>query len=803
MLKRSVPENAISSRYTPPTVATDFRLTRPGLEPEWPHDAGQLLFLLDASSALERKLLRDWVARSRPEGVDPALVARASIPRTRRRRPGDWKENPRLRARLRNGDPLLVPLRVVWLAPERNGGRSVSWIDLLKLGDPRDPDWLRQHWLLRRHPDRCAIVMGKPAPASQLREEWAAVGNTAEEANFTEFVSLRASLALERAERQLRGSRYKVPRFVHADLLSQRSVIQSLKEYATLSGRPFDEVRSVAAGYLREMAALHSPYVIDLLAHAVRALIRKAYGEQLDYDREQLRELYELGEKHTLVFLPSHKSHLDRLVLQLALYENGLPPNHTAGGINLNFFPVGPLVRRSGVFFIRRSFKDNPVYKFVLRRYVQYLIDKRFPLEWYIEGGRSRSGKLRPPRYGMLAYVVDGYRKGTADDVILIPVSIAYDQIQDVSAYAREQAGGTKTRESFAALVEFIQTLRKYHGGIHLRFGAPLSLAQAGINAEEDPDEVSVAVQKLAFEVSARINEVTPITPISLITLALLGAGDRAMTVEQTLGALEPYLNYVKQRELPTTVELRLDTPERVRSALDALTDHGIVSQFKDGPETVYAINADRHLAAAYYRNTVIHFFVNDAITELALLHAAEHDGANAAEAFWDEAMRLRDLFKFEFFFKRKKAFRRDIKAELATQDALWEQHLADGDIDALLGGFFPYTSPWVLRPFLEAYEVVAERLADLHPDESVDREPFLRDTLAVAKQYYLQRRIRSADSVSQELLAAAFELAANRGLTQAGPDVGSRRDTFRSEIRDVLRRIEGVDTLATGIHAD
>ena len=101
-------------------------------------------------------------------------------------------------------------------------------------------------------------------------------------------------------------------------------------------------------------------------------------------------------------------------MLQYALHERGLPPNHTAGGINMNFFPIGPLVRRSGVFFIRRSFKDNPIYKFVLRQYIDYLIEKRFSLEWYVEGGRSRSGKLLPPRFGLLAYVVDAWRRGRA-----------------------------------------------------------------------------------------------------------------------------------------------------------------------------------------------------------------------------------------------------------------------------------------------------------------------------------------------------------------------------------------------------
>ena len=196
-----------------------------------------------------------------------------------------------------------------------------------------------------------------------------------------------------------------------------------------------------ATRYLKEIAANHSPHVIDLVAQLIHVLYTRAYGEALHYDRGKLERIYELTQRHPVVFLPSHKSNLDHLVLQYMLHENGHPPNHTAGGINMNFFPVGPLVRRSGVFFIRRTFKDNALYKLVLRHYVDYLIEKRFSLEWYIEGGRSRSGKLLPPRFGMLAYVVDAYRRGKSDDVVLIPVSIAYDQISDVPDYAAEQSG--------------------------------------------------------------------------------------------------------------------------------------------------------------------------------------------------------------------------------------------------------------------------------------------------------------------------------------------------------------------------
>ena len=676
---------------------------------------------------------------------------------------------------------------------ERDGERSVAWTDLLKLGDPRDPDWLRQHWLLRCYPDRVAIVMGEPALVSALRERWLAARDTSDESSFTEYVSLRGALSLERAERQLRGSRYKVPMFVRQDILTRRSVVTSLAQFADEKGSSLTEIVVEASDYLREIAAKHSPYLIDLVAHATRALIRKAYGEELHYDRAELRRLYELGQKHTLVFLPSHKSHLDRLVLQLALYENGLPPNHTAGGINLNFFPVGPLVRGTGVFFIRRSFKDNPLYKYMLRRYVRYLVDKRFPLEWYIEGGRSRLGKLRPPRYGMLSYVVDAYQQGSAEDVVLIPVSIAYDQIQDVSAYAKEQAGGVKKGENVAVLINFVRTLRKHHGGIYLRFGEPLSLTDdSDIDAVADPDHVTVDVQKLAFDVLVRINEVTPITPISLVTLALLGSRDRALTVEDTLAALEPYLNYAKQRQLPTTEEFRLDTPERVKDSLDALTDHGIVARYHDGVEPLYSIAPERHLAAAYYRNTVIHLFVAKAITELALLHSYQQSG-DAAEAFWDEAMRLRDLLKFEFFFKRKEAFRQQLESELDMQDALWRRHFEAGDAGAVLSSTGPFTSVWVLRPFLEAYRVVAERLAELDAAEVLDTKAFLSETLTVAKQQRRQQQIRNAESVSNELFKSALDLAVNRGLTKPGEDIGELREGFLAEIVGVLDLIDSM----------
>jgi glycerol-3-phosphate O-acyltransferase len=758
-------------------------------EPPWPVlDGRRPVFLLDASSELEVRILDAWIERKQP----PALAAEAgeAIRLPPSRRPRQASLSP-LDACLASGsDVLLAPLRVVWLAKRHNGRRSVRLADLLTFGDPRDPGPLRQRWILRTDPERCRIVAGEPAPASELRARWgrASGADAAQTRGLAEFVARQAALALERGERRLRGNRYKVPRLVEEDILGQPSFRGGLSSLAREQGLPLARVERDATRYLREIAATHSPFVIDIAAHLIRLLYTQGYGESIEYDRAELARLKSLSERHPVVFLPSHKSNLDHLVLQYALHEQGHSPNHT----------------RSGVFFIRRSFKDNPVYKFVLHHYIDFLIEKRFSLEWYLEGGRSRSGKLLPPRLGLLAYVVDAYRRAKSDDVTLIPVAIAYDQIQDVGAYAAEQSGAPKQKESFGWFLGVVQRLRHRYGNIHIRFGEPVSLAKAlgSPNPDAAPagDEHSLALQKLAFEVSVRINRATPITATSLVTLALLGASDRALSVEEAVAALGNLVSYVRQRRLPTTGELELDETVGVRRALDALVENSVVTRFSDGPEDVYRIGPDQQLAAAYYRNTIIHFFVNGAIVELALLRAAEEDVDDPAAEFWEETLRLRDLLKFEFFFEEKEVFRGELVRELALHDAEWEARLAEGAeaVQALARRIRPFNAHRVLRPFLDAYRLLGDHLERCDPDEAFDAGRCVDACMALGRQYHLQRRIGSTASVSQVLVRSAQSLAENRGLLASGdPDLAARRRAFAQEIRDALRRVDAIEALA------
>lgn len=778
----------------------------PSAEGQGASPAQPVVFLVDGSG-LERRLLEAWIGEHHP-GAPRELIR---LPSTRAWDAG--RLDPALAARLARGDdPLLSPLRVAWLPREREGERAVRLYDLLTLGNPRAPGFFGKRWVLSRHPDRCRVVAGEPAPASALRARWLRGGDKdSDPAAFPLFVLRQAALALERAERPLRGARYKVPRFVQQEILAHREFRAGLATLEKTTRWPAERIRKRSGAYLREIAARVSPYVTDLVHRAIRVIYRQGYGEQVLYDREQLKALLSPRPGQTVVFLPTHKSNLDHAILQFLLYDNGSPPNHTAGGINMNFFPVGPLFRRTGVFFIRRSFKDNPVYKFVLRQYVDFLVEKRFSLEWYIEGGRSRSGKLLPPRFGMLAYVVDAWRRGRADDVLLVPVSIIYDQISDVGDYSHEARGGAKQKEGLGWFMRLIRGLKRQYGNIHVRFGEPVSL-RAALGAPDasaaggDPEEKNLPVQKLAFEVCHRINTTTPITPVAAIALALLGVSERAVSIDELLYLLRNLVQYVRRRGLPTTTPLDdLETAQGVTRQLEGLAANGVVTCFDEGPEPVWALAPGQLLTAAYYRNTVIHFFVNASIAELALLHAVRAAG-DRRQAFDDEAMRLRDLLKFEFFFADKDAFRKALAEEVAFHAPQWEGCFGEGaaGVEAVLRRFRPFSAHRILRPFIDAYRLVADALLRL--EGACDEGPFVSKCLSLGRQYVLQRRVHSEESVSKVLFGTALKVAGHRALLAEGEGgregLLERRRAFAEQLKDLVRHLDAVESLAASRRA-
>lgn len=733
-------------------------------------DEGPVVYLLDVATDLEVRLLERWIRSQTGSQMETIRVSSS-----RRGRGGDPVE---LAGRISaEDDVFLIPVRVVWLAPKKKGQRSVTWSDAFRPGDPRDPRGLRAYWIRSLRPGRLKLIAARGALSSDLTADYESSG---EIDGIAAFVTRRVWRVLDQAERKLVGNRYKIPRFVPEAILSRRDFVEQVDRFAREAEIDSDVALTDAEQYLREIAATPSPYVIDLMANAIHALYRQGYGE-IKYDKTQVAKVAELGRSNPVIFLPSHRSNLDRLSFQFMLWENDLPPNHTAGGINLDFFPVGPLLRRTGVFFIRRSFRDNHLYKIVLRAYIDFLIEKRFPMEWYMEGGRSRSGKLGPPRFGLLHYIVDSLRSGKADDVVLIPVSIVYDQIQDVPDYTREAQGRGKEKESVGWVFRAVRSLRRRYGDIHIRLGEPISVASA-VGSIDEGEEVSIGLQKLAFEVMYRIGSVTPVTPTAVVSIALLAARGAARTADDLAEKSARMMDFVTARDLPLTDEPDLSDSETVTAILDSLLEHGNVSSHEAVGRVVYWLDDEQMIRVSYYRNVIVHFFLNRAIAEMALTSLID-EGERDPEVAQRRMLSLRDLLKYEFFFPDKEQFLGDISDDIAYDVPDWATILPATGALGVIAKMGDPVAYWAVLPFLDAYQIVGDELEALAG--SFDEKEFLKACLARARMYRIEERLFSGESASQVLFKSALELARNRDLIEDDPEVGERRSRFAAEVRE------------------
>lgn len=742
--------------------------------------------LTGGASQTERKLIDVWLAHEKAAMANAAPIAVIE---------GEGAKAEAAIAALAPAT-LVCPVRISWRPRERDGERRARLGDMFR--DPWRPPPYLQDRIARNEPDRFSVVAGMPATMAALkqRHEAASEGST-----IGAFVLRQATLTLERAERSIIGDRYKVSREAIDEIRASAEFSRAVDDIAKTTRKKPSRIIEESLRYLKEMATDHSRYAIDVLFGQIGGFFARAYDVQVDARR--MSDLKALNKHYGLVFLPTHKSYLDPILMGRTLHAQGFPANHLLGGINLAFWPMGAIARRAGIVFIRRSFKDNPVYKMSLRQYMAFLVKKRFNLEWYIEGGRSRSGKLRPPRYGLLSYIIDGFRQSGIEDVYLVPASIAFDQLAEIGAMVEESRGGKKKAESLGWLLRYARSQRRVRSKAWLSFGEPLSLRAALTEAGADQPAANakaaeLAVQKTAFEICHRINRATPITPTALVTMALLGVDDRALTIAEIEKILAPLIAYVKQRQLPLTADMTPNGEHSVAATLNLLKREGVVKVFSEGIEPVYAIDAGQHLVAAYYRNTAIHFFVNRAITEILVVRASEQPVFDPAKSF-KAALTLRDLLKFEFFFPNKRAFAGELEEELAIFDKDWT--LTAQNIGAAYENFKTsrlFIAHRVLRSFFEAYQVVADMLAAHDPAKPVDEKSFLNRALGVANQYRLQQRLFSGESISKELFGNALQLAATRNLIKPGaPDLKQRREEFAADIAEAIRRINVIRDLA------
>lgn len=545
-----------------------------------------------------------------------------------------------------------------------------------------------------------------------------------------------------------------------ADLLGAPWYDERLGKLAHELGRDLDGVRAEAASYLREMA----PSLDERAVKAWRSFscwLMRAYDVLTDED--QIAQLRKLDRKATLAFAFSHRSYLDGLLLPEVIQANRLSPALTFGGANLT---------------------------------------------WSIEGGRTRTGKLRPPVFGILRYISDAVDEIDGPEVYLVPTSIVYDQLHEVEAMTTEAYGATKRPEDFRFLIRLARQQGERLGRAYLDFGEPLPLRKRleELRALQKTSEsgASTEIERIALDVEHRINRATPVTPTAVVSLALLGA-DRSLSISEVLATVRPLASYIAARHWKVAGAADLTNRSTIRWTLHQLVASGVVSVYDAGTEPVWGIGAEQHLVAAFYRNAAIHIVVDRAIAETALLAATEDaegsvDGLVQPTAVRDEALKLRELLKFEFLFSARAQFEKELADEVRLLGRVDDTSKAAGagDVRSLLEKADVLLAHLVLRPFLDAYHIVADRLAD-YDDESFDEDAFLAECLEVGKQWELQRRIASAESRSMELFKTALRLARHRELVDgvADLDIARRRREFAEEIAAAVRRVNTIAELA------
>ena len=582
-------------------------------------------------------------------------------------------------------------------------------------------------------------------------------------------------------------------------LLESPRFVERLEQLATRMQQPLPAVRARARVAAETLSTVLNPAFGALSDKVFAPLFTRAWT--VEADMAALARLKQTNTTIPLVFLPTHRSYADPFIMAQVLRDAGMPRNHALGGENLGFFPFGTIIRRTGGVMIRRSFQDDQVYKFVVREYLHFLTAQGINLEWYMEGGRSRTGKLRPPKYGLLRYLVDSFEPDR--DLLLVPVSITYDQLHEVGMMAAEEAGAAKGKEGLDWMREYIRRQRQWIGRVYVRFGEPLSLREAlgktdtDANTDAHADAKLWTVEKIAFAVFQRINQVTPVTAPALTTLALLGVRDRALTLAEVRGVLEPLLDYAAQRGLPSVNLEFLRDDAGVSGVLADLVKSGVVRAYTLGKAPVYSIHTGQHSVAAFYRNSAIHWFINRALIELSLLSVVDDPNVDPLPEAWNQAFALRDLLKFDFFFSDRSAFRQEMNTEALLIDPDYALHMATPAARMRILEKTPFLiAHRVLPAFVEAYFVVADRLAAQPVDQPVDRTQLVDECSRIGRQYLLQQRVRNPEAVSRELFGNAVQLAHNRGLLQPGEQLAERRKAFVGEIGKAMRALATIDDI-------
>lgn len=549
---------------------------------------------------------------------------------------------------------LIVPVTFVWRRRRRKedssqelGARLLKSVTTpllspwhLLLGDPYQPTDFRKIFIMLRQYGSSLLRCCPPVPIHELSPRQ---------------LRRRVITSIQAERRVILGPTYRSTRMIGESLLQNPSFQQLVQHLAVEEGTTELALLKRSSKIFADVSAQFSYFTVEILATVLNRIFKLIFDDIVieDSDIEKIRQASREG---ALVLIPSHKSYVDFLLLSYVFFHKGVVPPHIAAGLNLNFWPMGPLFKKGGAFFIKRSFKGDPLYAEIIRRYVSELLSNRVSIEFFIEGMRSRSGKLAPPKFGMLKMIVDGHVSGLIPEKIrIVPISIVYDRVTEERAHKRELEGGAKVQESALGVVKSSSVLLKKYGKVLVKVADPIPLEDAMKQmvgeGGHSSDTLKLGIQKLAFEICHRINDVTPLTATGVICACLLSKPGAAMPRKELDIILNKLALDISRLGIQLGPDLETNFLWGCQVAITRLLHDKLLETYSlpDGSLGL-KIPRRQRLAALYYKNSVIHAFLLPSIASLSRGTPAN-------------LLTLRGLLQWEFFFAEKDAFLKKVLA--------------------------------------------------------------------------------------------------------------------------------------------
>ncbi len=665
---------------------------------------------------------------------------------------------------------LLVPQTIIYsLKPIRT---TSSLFDIL-LGSNEKPGRLKRLAAMFQKPDKICIEISDPINLKEFLNR-PDIKNIDED--FQAY-SLRTHLMdlLNRQKQSFTGPVLKTRAEITEDILTQKTLQEFMKAHSEQNETPLMTTHKKAASYIKEIAASYSLPVIYILEKILTWAFNNIF-EGVVVDQDGLDRIREESKKAPVILAPCHKSHLDYLLLSYLMFKNNMPCPHIAAGKNLSFWPLGPIFRSGGAFFLRRTFKGAPLYSRIFGAYVEKLLSEGFNMEFFIEGGRSRTGKLLSPKLGLLSMLIKAHRNKACEDLIFIPAYVGYDRVLEEDAYLHEIEGGKKESENLSQLIKARKFLKRKYGKVYIKFHEPISLNAYLRDKDEfqrfmGEDQHKKLCQSMGYKLINAINNTTIITPHGIIASGILNSPAGRFSKKELMFRVSAYMNMLTFCNAELADTLTID-PDR---ALDRVLQNFVSRKFielADDEEdeitenTRFFVKDNKRPVLDYYKNNAIAFFIPAAYTALAILKTDrfQFSSTDLHKTYGF----LQDFFIDEFSFDDEKTCSEHISDSIKAfmEEGVVVPHPEFSDTFNLTSeGFRQLRSFSVfLKPFMESYKV-ALLYFEKYPAGKHDAKERIKKIQAKGLKMYKRQDILLKESLSNINYTNATTFFMNNGV--------------------------------------